>query len=478
MAIDLLGNKLPTYIDFKRFVGTFDLNGKLLLREQATPNTPPANTLYLYAKDKTGISTLYFKKDDGSETEVGAGGSMSIGGTVTSGTTGSVLFVGAGPVLAQDNANLFWDDANNRLGIGLATPANQLEIGSTITTAARGLSILQADASSAAPVIFTKKSRGTLTAPTAISSGDVLGNISFLGYGTSFVTSGTIRSVADEIFSGTAAGSHLEFFTTPTSSVTAAERFRIGPAGQWGIGGATFGTAGQVFTSGGASAAPTWATPSTGMSIGGTVTSGTTGSVLFIGAGPVLAQDNATFFWDTSNKRLGIGFALPLSQIDIGSTGSTANRGLGITQTSADTIAAALFFKKSRGTVLGSPAAITTSDVIGNVIYQGYGTSFVTGCFIRALADETWDGTHAGSHLEFATTPLASVTAAERFRIGNAGQLGIGGATFGTSGHALLSGGASAPPTWDSAGITTTITTASLVGKTITVTNGFITGFA
>ena len=36
------------------------------------------------------------------------------------------------------------------------------------------------------------------------------------------------------------------------------ERLRIGTAGQFGIGGATYGTAGQVLTSGGASAAPTW----------------------------------------------------------------------------------------------------------------------------------------------------------------------------------------------------------------------------
>ena len=39
----------------------------------------------------------------------------------------------------------------------------------------------------------------------------------------------------------------------------ASERFRFGASGQLGIGGATYGTSGQVLTSGGASAAPTWA---------------------------------------------------------------------------------------------------------------------------------------------------------------------------------------------------------------------------
>jgi len=37
-------------------------------------------------------------------------------------------------------------------------------------------------------------------------------------------------------------------------------RLQIGPAGQWGIG-ATYGSSGEVLTSGGASAAPTWASP-------------------------------------------------------------------------------------------------------------------------------------------------------------------------------------------------------------------------
>ncbi len=41
-------------------------------------------------------------------------------------------------------------------------------------------------------------------------------------------------------------------------------RFQAGPSGQLGIAGATYGTSGQVLTSGGASAAPSWTTISTG----------------------------------------------------------------------------------------------------------------------------------------------------------------------------------------------------------------------
>jgi hypothetical protein len=49
----------------------------------------------------------------------------------------------------------------------------------------------------------------------------------------------------------------LGFLTVDSNTVQ--ESFRFGPVGQFGIGGANYGTAGQVLTSGGASAAPTWA---------------------------------------------------------------------------------------------------------------------------------------------------------------------------------------------------------------------------
>jgi len=45
-------------------------------------------------------------------------------------TSGSVLFSN-GTTIAQDNANLFWDDTNNRLGIGTSTPANTLDVNGT-----------------------------------------------------------------------------------------------------------------------------------------------------------------------------------------------------------------------------------------------------------------------------------------------------------------------------------------------------------
>lgn len=50
--------------------------------------------------------------------------------TLPSLTSGSVLFSN-GTTIAQDNANLFWNDTNNRLGLGTTTPAYTLDLQST-----------------------------------------------------------------------------------------------------------------------------------------------------------------------------------------------------------------------------------------------------------------------------------------------------------------------------------------------------------
>lgn len=58
----------------------------------------------------------------------GGGGSMAIGGTITSATAGSVLFAGTSGILSQNNANFFWDNTNARLGLGTASPSYTLDV--------------------------------------------------------------------------------------------------------------------------------------------------------------------------------------------------------------------------------------------------------------------------------------------------------------------------------------------------------------
>jgi hypothetical protein len=44
-------------------------------------------------------------------------------------TQGSIIFAGPSGALAEDNGQLFWDDTNNRLGIGTAAPGDKMSIG-------------------------------------------------------------------------------------------------------------------------------------------------------------------------------------------------------------------------------------------------------------------------------------------------------------------------------------------------------------
>ena len=72
-------------------------------------------------------------------------------------------------------------------------------------------------------------------------------NIMHIGYGANYDNYFTTGSSGTQIFR--------------TASI---ERFRIGADGQIGLGGANYGTSGQVLTSQGSSAAPQWATPAGG----------------------------------------------------------------------------------------------------------------------------------------------------------------------------------------------------------------------
>jgi hypothetical protein len=53
-----------------------------------------------------------------------SGESLRIGSKILGGTEGSVLFIGPNGVLAEDNANFFWEDATNTLRIGTAGTGN------------------------------------------------------------------------------------------------------------------------------------------------------------------------------------------------------------------------------------------------------------------------------------------------------------------------------------------------------------------
>jgi hypothetical protein len=78
--------------------------------------------------DSTKVPTTRTLTINGTTQDLSANRTFSVGTfNLPSLTSGSVLFSN-GTTIAQDNANLFWDDTNNRLGIGTNAPPRKLSV--------------------------------------------------------------------------------------------------------------------------------------------------------------------------------------------------------------------------------------------------------------------------------------------------------------------------------------------------------------
>lgn len=132
----------------------------------------------------------------------------------------------------------------------------------------------------------------TLAAARTVQS-DASGSVGTIQFAAGTVSAPAITTVGD-----TNTGIFFPAADTIAFSTAGTEDFRIGSVGQFGIGGATYGTSGQVFTSGGASAAPTWSTISVStvsgtlpVANGGTnLTSYTVGDLIYASGATTLAK--------------------------------------------------------------------------------------------------------------------------------------------------------------------------------------------
>lgn len=219
----------------------------------------------------------------------------------------------------------------------------------------------------------------------------------------------------------------------------------------------------------------------------GTATAFTAGSVVFAGASGVYTQDNAKFFWDNTNYRLGLNTATPQTTLTIVSntqtTTPTATLPSGtdlyivgansantrITQDAYGTGNYPVYTGRSARGTAASPTATQSGDFLAQFSGRGYGaTGFASNstAYFALSAAENFTDTSQGAYASVFTTATGSATATEAFRFGPVGQLGIGGATYGTSGYVLTSGGTSAAPTWSQVSLATGVT------GTLPVANG------
>jgi len=173
-------------------------------------------------------------------------------------------------------------------------------------------------------------------------------------------------------------------------------------------------------------------------------------------AGPIIlaTADTERMRIDTSGN-VSIGTSVPQSKFNVYSAtaatvliqGDSAAQTI-INRASADTTGAQIFYRKSRGSI-ASPAAVATGDVIGDLIFQAFGgTNLRNLARVRGSVDAYVSDTDISSNLTFLTSTAGGVAASEKLRIAPSGQIGIGGANYGTSGQVLTSGGSAAAPSW------------------------------
>jgi hypothetical protein len=277
----------------------------------ATPTTPGgSNTQVQFNSSGTfaGSSNMTFNGTTLTVADL-TDSSLTVGRVVYAGTAGNLT----------GSANLFWDIANNRLGVGTASPVGRFQVaGGTATFSGGGSGgvfgddntsyfLLQGSSTASSAAIYLNGAGRTsfgghlqyagaqhtwynaavnTTWMVIDGSGRLLvGHASTQGNNSRLQLSGGFESFGSQGGNGvlttqsffntnssgfaiaqmdvlTGANIYEGVFRWQTKDVggTMAERLRVASAGQIGLSGANYGTAGQVLTSGGSGAAPTWAT--------------------------------------------------------------------------------------------------------------------------------------------------------------------------------------------------------------------------
>lgn len=159
---------------------------------------------------------------------------MSKGGTGSSSfATGGMCF-SDGTVLTTDASNIFWDNVNKKLGVGpgASTPAVRLDLKSN--TASDGINLTVANAGEGGQFNFFTRT-GSIGSPSNSTSGQVLGDLFFYGYGGgtnragSLIRSGQVGNYVSNTVPG-----NIEFWTGDGTN-NLATRMVINPTGNISI---------------------------------------------------------------------------------------------------------------------------------------------------------------------------------------------------------------------------------------------------
>ncbi len=184
---------------------------------------------------------------------------------------------------------------------------------------------------------------------------------------------------------------------------------------------------------------------SAGAAIGSPISGGTAGSVLFVDGSGNLGQNNANFFWDDSNARLGLGTTAPHGKLDL-SDGTIPVSGViasgtldlgylnairnGSNQNNFASTTGTVIRAIRANTDLSAPTALTNGDSIFQMLMRGYdGSSNVSPATLSAVVNGSVSVGSIPMDWVFTT---GTSTAVEAFRIKSTGVINIAG--FASSG--------------------------------------------
>ena len=158
------------------------------------------------------------------------------------------------------------------------------------------------------------------TAQTDVRANDVLGQIEFQAPLEAQDTdaraiAASIKAIAQDTFTASVNATDLIFYTGHSEAAT--EKFRITSQGELGVGGANYGSDGQVLTSTGAGTAPAWENAAGGASLSGSTDNGL---VTATGADAMAAESTALY--DGSQLQMPAGSAAAPSIVKVADTNS------------------------------------------------------------------------------------------------------------------------------------------------------------
>ena len=355
---------------------------------------------------------------------------LRIGNPVGGATTGSIPFVDASGELAEDNTALFWDETNDRLGLGDTTPDDILNITSATADAGIAITSLGADTD---PYLRFELADGTPSFTLGVDDSDsdafkLVQGSSFAGPSLFEISTSGV-GVGLSQYSDPEALLHIETgtlridtydgtYALPTSielNRAIGDPSSMGPlsAGEI-IGEINFNGHDTVdFVNGaslGAVTTETW-TPTT---------RGT--DLVFYGTDIGVATPSELMRL-TGGGRLGIGTATPEYELSI--VQETQN-----VELTGDAYGGAkvVFGGRSANGTIALPGPSTTGDILAEFAGIGHdGTSFAPSstASIRMIAGETFASGEYGTDIAFRTTAVNSSALQTRMLIDSDGNIGI-----------------------------------------------------